>query len=193
MGNAGPQAPPGRMEGRTSDGGTAFVPEYGAFGASCLTAEPGAGTIVLLQPGSAGACFVHLRQSRLLDMFERSSRERNRKNRLGASLKTFSNCGFCLPAGEKRLGKGFSGWKAALNPALPGRNTAVRRETVIVLEGAAPQESILQGVWCFMRFSRKVRSISSGRKRRRTAAKRICSEEDSGFHHDFMRNFCGRE
>ena len=136
MGNAGPQAPPGRMEGRTSDGGTAFVPEYGAFGASCLTAEPGAGTIVLLQPGSAGACFVHLRQSRLLDMFERSSRERNRKNRLGASLKTFSNCGFCLPAGEKRLGKGFSGWKAALNPALPGRNTAVRRETVIVLEGA---------------------------------------------------------
>ena len=80
MGNAGPQAPPGRMEGRTSDGGTAFVPEYGAFGASCLTAEPGAGTIVLLQPGSAGACFVHLRQSRLLDMFERSSRERNRKN-----------------------------------------------------------------------------------------------------------------
>jgi len=91
VGNAGPQAPPGRMEGRTSDGGTAFVPEYGAFGASCLTAEPGAGTIVLLQPGSAGACFVHLRQSRLLDMFERSSRERNRKNRLGASLKTFSS------------------------------------------------------------------------------------------------------
>ena len=150
MGNAGPHAPPGAWKG-TSGGGTAFVPEYGAFGASCLTAEPGAGTIVLLQPGSAGACFVHLRQSRLLDMFERSSRERNRKKPAWSKFETFQTADFVFRRREETWKRLFR-LEGSAEPALPGKTPQSGERTVIVLEGAAPQESILQGVWCFMRF-----------------------------------------